>query len=356
MTNRSICRLLFLGAIIVVGASFTRAHAEGESSPVPAEVAPEASTTPIVYGIHPHIALHAWTRAAAEGTSPATPVTGSGDLVRALEAVRAAIKDDRLWGLVDARVVGAPDAQGFVTVMESMPETQKLSSGAEISLREPGTAYARKLVEVVAAWEGAGWADAKSQLERARDEITQTLASASTDPIGFIKSSMGWESWNGSIPVELVVRAPVPGGVTFRAVKGPVCVVGVGTFEGSMRMEVLLHELMHAIDVSTDAKDAPLAKLRAALTAAGFGPNDPTHRNAWHTVFFVQAGETVRRTIDPNHKDYGEVSGYYARIGPVADIVRAEWMAYLSGTKSVDDAIAGIVEGLTAERDKPKAE
>jgi len=59
---------------------------------------------------------------------------------------------------------------------------------------------------------------------------------------------------------------------------------------------------------------------------------------------FVQAGATIRRVLDPSHRDYGEVVGYYDRIGEFSKRERAIWTDHLDGKLSLDDAIKRIAE------------
>lgn len=48
--------------------------------------------------------------------------------------------------------------------------------------------------------------------------------------------------------------------------------------------------------------------MRQGLDAAGMPAGDRGHRDLPHTVMFVQAAETVRGTLDPEHVHYGEAA------------------------------------------------
>jgi hypothetical protein len=79
-----------------------------------------------------------------------------------------------------------------------------------------------------------------------------------------------------------------------------------------------------------------------------------------HTVMFVQAAGTVRRVLDPSHKDYGDVRGYYARVGRAATVVVPAWRGYLDGKSTREEALTKIVAGFSAglpkkEKGDPKA-
>jgi hypothetical protein len=66
-----------------------------------------------------------------------------------------------------------------------------------------------------------------------------------------------------------------------------------------------------------------------------------------HTVMFVQAAGTVRRVLDPNHRDYGDVKGYYARVGRAAEVVVPAWRDYLDGRIDREAAVERIVAGFS---------
>jgi hypothetical protein len=46
---------------------------------------------------------------------------------------------------------------------------------------------------------------------------------------------------------------------------------------------------------------------------------------------FVQAGETVRRLFDPNHRHYGDARRYYAKALQATQAVKSAWLSYLDG-------------------------
>ena len=66
---------------------------------------------------------------------------------------------------------------------------------------------------------------------------------------------------------------------------------------------------------------------------------------------FVEAAAVIRREVDPAHEDYGDVARYYAKI-PSAARVKEAWTAHLEGRSTRDEALAKIVEGLAALREK----
>ncbi|MDM7916313.1 MAG: hypothetical protein QUU85_13785, partial [Candidatus Eisenbacteria bacterium] len=147
------------------------------------------------------------------------------------------------------------------------------------------------------------------------------------------------------IPVYLVARSPWPHGVTHRTHQGGgVCWIGADGDSGGLLIETILHEATHALDVRS--REGVLAELRARLAASPLQGSPSRQRDIAHTLIFVEAAETVRRVLDPQHIDYGEASGYYARVGRVAEVERTIWRQHLDGRVSREQAIAAIVDSL----------
>jgi hypothetical protein len=109
-------------------------------------------------------------------------------------------------------------------------------------------------------------------------------------------------------------------------------------------VETVLHECIHALDISTQSQPTALQVLRKDLQAAGLAPRSEMMRSVPHTLMFVQAGETVRRLLNPEHKHYGDVAGYYAKVPEAVAAVREPWTAYLDEKLTRDAAIKQIVE------------
>ncbi len=61
---------------------------------------------------------------------------------------------------------------------------------------------------------------------------------------------------------------------------------------------------------------------------------------------FVQAAGTVRKVLDPGHKDYGDTAGYYPKVPRATAVVRPAWEAYLRGEISRDAALERIAAGF----------
>jgi hypothetical protein len=86
--------------------------------------------------------------------------------------------------------------------------------------------------------------------------------------------------------------------------------------------------------------------LRARLEKAGFTRRDKEWREVPHTLMFVQAGETIRRVVDPKHEPYGVVAKYYDKVRPIADVEIPAWTAYLDGKTTREEAVEKILAAV----------
>lgn len=79
---------------------------------------------------------------------------------------------------------------------------------------------------------------------------------------------------------------------------------------------------------------APRERLRELLEQAGIDRNDRRHRDVPHTIMFIQAGETIRRVVDPEHEHYGNVRGYYDKVRRIADVELPLWKQATPGRRA----------------------
>jgi hypothetical protein len=109
-----------------------------------------------------------------------------------------------------------------------------------------------------------------------------------------------------------------------------------------------MHEAIHALDLENAGDGNVLEALRSRLKKAGMGENDVAVVQGAHLLVFIQAGETVRRLIDPSHRHYGDVRGVYqyAALQPLANIARPVWVDYLDNKIAREEAINKIVDGF----------
>jgi hypothetical protein len=143
-----------------------------------------------------------------------------------------------------------------------------------------------------------------------------------------------------SIPVYLVVDVPWPGAFTSGASGATSSVFVSSRFRGSTLSEIVLHEVIHALEIDADPL-SPLVRLDREMERRELPPSDQRSQFS-HALVFVQAAETVRRLIDSNHVDYGVSHAYYERV-PCSQLVRDHWVRCLRGDIDADTAVARMI-------------
>jgi hypothetical protein len=266
--------------------------------------------------------------------------------VRALEQ---AVGSPLAMGLVEGGLADCQTAADVHAAFASLPETARLRDGTELHLRAPALAVAEALAAEEPAFLAGPWRAHEPELEARRAELAEALDDETLDAISAdLARWLGLSSGQLELPVVLVSSAPEPGAFTHRSRTGAVTFVAVGDerLATSLLCEIVVHEAIHALDVSPLGRESLLAQLRRALLGRGVGPTDPLQRDAVHTLFFLAASEAVRRHGDPEHRDYGDVRGYYARAGKAAEVARAPWSAYIAGERSREELVRELVEAL----------
>jgi hypothetical protein len=165
------------------------------------------------------------------------------------------------------------------------------------------------------------------------------------EALDYLMKALNLPDKGKEVPVLIVGEAEAPAGFTVRSRKsGAACFVGMTDHPGTQMYETILHEATHALDVAAgNQSGSVLEQLRLKLAKNKVTADDPLMRNVPHTLFFVQAGETVRRVIDPKHKDYGDITGLYKRMAATTDPVIKHWHKHLAGKCSADEAVDRIV-------------
>lgn len=279
------------------------------------------------------------------------PPSQEGQLaVDALRELQAQFTLPLAWAPLEGLLASCTSVQDLPAVLARAPEVVDLQSGESLRLREAAVKLGKLLVAAAPAFEAKVWPAHKIAIESALRRIESDFAPKEDLCFDFIQKSLGTSSPALPIPVYLVAEAPHPGAITHADESGRgVCFVAVSGAEGSQLFEEILHEATHALDIAS--KKSALDDLRARLEQAGLGPRDHELRDFPHTLMFIQAGETVRRLVDPAHRHYGDVAGYYAKIPRAAEIERPLWIAHLDGKITRAEALDDIVRSLLEMRD-----
>jgi len=292
---------------------------------------------------------------ASDGTTTPAESSCPHDVVLACQELEAALGDPRLFGLLEGSLLGAEHASDLRSAWEHLPDPLRRPGGELLHVREPALAYADALAAYAPRFLATKWPGEEKTLLAARETLERAFPPAlarvpdrapanRTDLLRELETSLGMADPSITIPVVLVRDAPSPGGFTYRVRGGTVSFVSIRD-RGRTLPEVVLHEALHALDAQTPGQDHALNTLRHLLRERGLTDDDPRLRTLPHTLFFVEAAEMVRRHFDPGAPHYGDVSGYYRRVGPAAELVRKAWTRYLDGELEQEVALREIASG-----------
>jgi hypothetical protein len=339
---RRVVRVCLLAGGLLLLRAAASAQPAGPGTPA---AGAQAAHARLELHVSPVADLHFWVRALAEGDGPVPDVPGLDAAVQAARALRGELKGSLAWGILESALDQAPSAAAVLERWSRAPETVKLGPGRNALLR-PG---AVRLAEALAAAEPGflerAWPARKQALEQAVQRLELGYRPQEAAAFAFVEQHLGFPQQPVAIPVYLVLDGPFPQAFTHRRRGGGgVCFVGVRALEGSQLYEALLHEATHALDVAAGQAPTALATLRWTLRQQGVLDNDRRMRDVPHTLMFVNAAEAVRRTIDPAHRDHGDVAGYYPKVEPIAGIERAVWAEYLDGKLQREQALQRIVQ------------
>ena len=159
------------------------------------------------------------------------------------------------------------------------------------------------------------------QVDRHGDNVLATVTRAYALPWpagGYPVQVSAYANWAGAYSTQgrlLVVSSLDPG------------------LEGTLALEIVVHEAMHQWDEDVDRALAAAAR-DAGLTVAG---------DLSHALIFYTAGEAVRRAV-PGHVPYAEVSGIWSRrLGRFKAAIDAAWLPWLDGRVTREAALADLV-------------
>lgn len=337
-----------LGLIILIATLAVPVYAQAP--------APQAPPAPEILDlrINPLLDLHLWVRKLAEGKGEIPTIEG---LPAAVAAARDAQKDLPFlaWGPLEGNLAEVETAAGLSAILQYLPETIPSPGGKPVRYREGMSRLLQTYGPLEKPFLEKIWPHHREAAERAAALLRSDLLPRAPQVYDDLSRHLGVPVPTRPIPVYLNAVGPFPGAFTYRVPGGAVCIVAADSAEGSQLVETAIHETIHALDVAS-GKEGVLNGLRARLEKAGVSPKDL--RDFPHTVMFVQAAGTVRRVLSPDHKDYGDVNGYYARVPRASAVVVPAWRAYLAGEITREAALAKIVAGAApAENEKggPKA-
>jgi hypothetical protein len=289
--------------------------------------------------------LHYYVRRLAAENRPEAEPPEFTTAVAAARELNDALGSFLAWGLIEGHLLDCATAGDVAKRFADLPEQQQLRDGRTIELRGPAVRLAEAYVQVEPAFLRDVWPKHQAALVQAQATLGENALPHAAAGLAYIIDKFGMRDPAICVPVYLVVEAPPPGAVTHRA-RGNrgVCFVSTQDLTRMLLMEAMLHEATHALDLATTTTGSVLIDLRNCLVASGFDPQSQAYRDVPHTLMFVQAGETVRRLLDPAHRHYGDISGYYAKVPQATQAVKGAWLSYLDGQTSRQDTIQQIVD------------
>lgn len=286
---------------------------------------------------------HARALAAAETTDAPEVLLGAA---RAAKELNRSLGGSFLaWGPIAGLVPGCATASDVERAFAGVPETIELRGGT-VRLRESALVLAAALKQAEPVFLEQVWPAQQREVAAARARLAEGFEPKAAACLVHHLERLGMKDPGLSIPVYLMARAPFPGAFTHRGADGQsVCFVSLESAEGTQLFETVLHEVTHALDIATPGASV-LEDLRKLLEESGIAPRDAVFRDVPHTLMFVQAAESIRSTVAPEHQDYGDVSRFYERSGPVAERVRGFWSDHLEGKITRAEALDGIVASV----------
>jgi hypothetical protein len=325
--------------------------------------APPPPKPVLEFRINPLMDLHYWVRKLGSERTEKSALPAVQGLPAALAATNQAgisLGDPRLWGILDGSFTEASSAAELAHVATQIPETTTTRDGKSIPLRQDLAGLAAGYQGVEKGFLATVWPRHREITERAAAAVWKELFPKIPEVYAEIarRLDLPLPVPEAPLPIYLVAAAPFPGAFTMFTHEGPFSVVALEGEADSQWVEIVVHETIHALDVKAKEKSV-LADLRRRLDAVPGASPQESH-DFVHTVMFVEAADAVRRVLDPSHKDYGDVRGYYARVGRAATVVVPAWREYLDGKSTREEALAKIVAGFSEglpkkEKGDPKA-
>jgi hypothetical protein len=301
--------------------------------------------TRITLSIKPVVDLHFHVRSLLHAGGKIPPE--AAEVVEKARAFERAVDGPLGWGFIEPLLVRCETARDLEQWAGQLPERFRLRSGPLIRPREASTAYVRALPTMESVFMKEIWPDHQRAIEKASESLNRYLEEHGAAAVAFIVKHLNMEIDQRPAQVYLVADAPPPGAYTSasRGI-GVTSFVGVSGFPDSALAEVVLHEVIHALDLRTRGKPTALNRLREMLRHADLPSNDPLMRDIPHTIIFVEAAETVQRLVNPAHEPYGHDHSFFDKAPEAAKRVLPRWKSYLDGSITLDEALSAIVEGL----------
>lgn len=313
-----------------------------------------ARTIKLDFQINALIDMHCMVRAMAGGTAGrddgAPQLAGLSDALAAVKQTEAELGTPPVWGMIVGTLLSFESAGDAIEPLGGLLEQLRLRDGRTIRVRDCAMRLARVYQGLEPAFLKEAWPRRRSALQEQEQRIERAWSRKLSECLAFSVHKLGMAEPSAPVPICLVTQAPPPHAMTYRRAGGAVCIVAASQFRGTQLAEVIVHEATHALDSVNGPPESVMRQISDRLMQAGLTWRDRDLRNLPHTVMFVHAAEMIRRFVDPQHKDYGEVAGYYAKVPASAAAIRPHWKRYLDGELTRNDVVDRIVSDFLKSR------
>lgn len=333
--------------VIATAVALALAAAVGAAQDLDEHEEPCAIVTPtLAYRVEPFVDLFFMVRRLAANEESAPEIEGLDAAVAAARALQENLASSLDWGVIEGLLGDCDSGEKAVRRFAALPETFSTRARKDFALRAPALELARALAAAEPAFRAELWPAHEGDIAQARARIEGELGPRQARCLEAVTRDLAFVSTPLQIPVFLVHDGPWPGAVTQRddGDRG-ICFVSVRIADGTQLFEAILHETLHALDLA--GRGDTLDRLRQKLEQAGIARGSSELRDVPHALMFVEAGETIRRIVEPAHLHYGDSSGVYARLGPSALQVRRIWTEHLDGKVDREAALDAIVRAAS---------
>ena len=314
----------------------------------PRPQAPAAAAPLWELRINPLADLHYWVRMLVFRPAERPGMPGLSDALGALRQQG----DSRTWGIYDGSMIEASSAAELTKIAAELPESFQSRSGQTGPLKEPMARLAEGYGRLEGPFLEKVWPGHREKAERSAAYLRRHLLPRSAAVFADLARNLDVAVPTHPIPVYVVAEAPFPRAFTFRSQTGPFSVVAPEGTPGTLWDEIVIHETIHALDALSGERGA-IKDLRRRLSGI-LGASPQEVEEFAHTLMFAQAAGTVRRVLDPAHRDYGDVARYYPKVPRAAAVVVPAWREYLAGGITRDEALDRIVRGFEKGKGDPK--
>lgn len=322
----------------------------------PAAVADEIerTRTEFTFAVSPLLELHYHVRALAARTED--PPEAYRNAVQAVRDVERQMGPGIVWWYLEPMIVEMASVKELHERFDRLPNFVERPAGGRAPARSSALRISTAYLEIESDFLSEQWPRRREQLGRAKASIEATLRPKLDECLAFLTSHLVLNDPKIAVVIHLVTEAPPPGGATHPRRETPPVVVASGTAEESdMLFEIVLREMAGAIDAAGSNPTTAMLELRSGLRSAGFLAHFPEVRLGPGMLLHAHAAETVRRFLDPDHRDYAEAHGLYAELPVLSESLRTNWRAHLDGALTREEALRKVVEACRAAATPPDA-